>query len=1532
MTNLAKAGTIAFVALAIAASAHAAEVIIFPALEYIDLQDAVDDAIARSQFGAVELWIEEGTYIVSETTIAAGSNITIRGMGAYPPKVVLDGAGAADHIFLIEVSGIVIENLTLTGAVNEAVQVNGGTDFTVDPITPTVGACYIHDNGDAASPLVTGHGIWVDGNAAPDIVNCAIGKNLGDGIRIESGAFADIRFCSIIDNGDSGVHAVAGGDARVRNSLIYSNGDGVVLGAPGALDGGIVWDVSQVAISPQAMAIDRVALDLVTITGSGLFPAGSPDTTRVFFGPPSVAGTEWTFNSAPDAQSMDGYAPAPYTGAPGPVDVYIVRADGFTHVLPNGFAYLSPAASSPTVSAITPASGPPEGGNFVIIDGADFDQGCRVRFDAQYSTLVERFSPTRLRVRVPDSGGTGDSTVQVRVRNTLGGESAPAPYDYLASLAGCRAPAIYFTVPGVISAAQAASAPGGIFNIQVYGGNLLPGCTVELDGTSLTYQEVVAYDIYGSETTDFSGATTLLLDGYGRIVTTIKNVEIPVALIAGGGWFDLTVTNPAPCGLTDTLPEALGHFPDRKPVIDYIAPNHALAEPTDPVYATIQGANFDGRVEVIFDYAGNQVAVTTFTTSPTQLVVRVPSANDFSPSLVPLPANPLLIDVMVRNSDAGIVATPAERTSDPAPFYFYELPEVPVEPTAGPDLLFNDVYANYLDYVKVSPGVGSISVDPYLDWGIQNNDPVMSTPSSETWWLGKILPGSPLVNQAGDFADNPNSDLENDPRPLPGELSFGAEVFEAYDIGADEVYDGRYAELVWYYCYVAPNPVGRYNFAVEVRVTGTEGLGGDVAVGFLHQGSALPLFFEDFAYGAQESVGRGVWQCELDLNAFLADNGDWNQPTSLPEEILDGHAMVVVHKPDRTPFGPLEMTIGAQAIEGRHFLIDTEPPRLKLLPLGSNPDYFMVDPPVAYGLAVARDYGVYLDLAYVIEDVNHIYPFLYPGGAFQPNYPQFDSGEPAPMAGVISYAEPTRNAYIFFNTGSRSNNLPPQRLLLGVHAEFEDGHEFPQGIDPMDLAGPAVDRPPAGFTSTPVPLLGPPREVLTGPYPAHWYPSPAMNYPTFTAANAVFTTGGNDITYPWPGADEILAKDEILSDWTFYEGDAGGEPILPLNPGISMLLPGTSDFHLPVQFRGIDRAGNVSNDNVGTLHIWWLLDTGARLWPNLEGKEVRMPAFTWELERPALVEMDSPPLPIFTYRMYASDAYAGDLDPGDGLLKYWYVDDPGVAPRLYNWSDWDTTTRLDYETDFENTGLTELYGGKWILLVLIGADEAGNVEPWPAGLILNGDGSVTVNASSGANWQRFKLLGAGEEVDTTLTATFWHNASPYNNTIDTGEESFGAATIVPFPEDPNVRVEVKFRIGLLLPEGVNFSDPGVDPRVEWALYENATLLDSAVINTLQTTVTIQLPEDSAAVALLGDDNPDPDQREPVTYVFNAKTIADINTDGTDEKDATPASYQFVVVPAAHAGDYGTGDTGGVGAFVDPKDSPDSQPVKRVEHE
>ena len=137
-------------------------------------------------------------------------------------------------------------------------------------------------------------------------------------------------------------------------------------------------------------------------------------------------------------------------------------------------------------------------------------------------------------------------------------------------------------------AAQAATAPGGIVNIQVYGGNLLPGCTVELDGTPLTYGEVVAYDIYGSETTDFSGATTLLLDGEGRIVTTIKNVEIPVALIAGGGWFDLTVTNPAPCGLEDTLPEALGHFPDRKPVIDYIAPNHALAELTDAVLSRQQ--------------------------------------------------------------------------------------------------------------------------------------------------------------------------------------------------------------------------------------------------------------------------------------------------------------------------------------------------------------------------------------------------------------------------------------------------------------------------------------------------------------------------------------------------------------------------------------------------------------------------------------------------------------------------------------------------------------------------------------------------------------------------------------------------------------------------------------------------------------------------------------------------------------------------------------------------------------------------------
>src|ERR1051325_6530421 len=84
---------------------------------------------------------------------------------------------------------------------------------------------------------------------------------------------------------------------------------------------------------------------------------------------------------------------------------------------PNMFGTLTvqaaPTAAAPTVSAVTPATGPVTGGTTVQIDGANFQNNATVKFGANSASGVTFISATRLMAVTPAGGATGPVTVTV---------------------------------------------------------------------------------------------------------------------------------------------------------------------------------------------------------------------------------------------------------------------------------------------------------------------------------------------------------------------------------------------------------------------------------------------------------------------------------------------------------------------------------------------------------------------------------------------------------------------------------------------------------------------------------------------------------------------------------------------------------------------------------------------------------------------------------------------------------------------------------------------------------------------------------------------------------------------------------------------------------------------------------------------------------------------------------------------------------------------------------------------------------------
>jgi hypothetical protein len=232
---------------------------------------------------------------------------------------------------------------------------------------------------------------------------------------------------------------------------------------------------------------------VVTISGTGFL--ASP---AVKFGGVSATSISAT------ATSITATAPA---HAAGKVDVVVTNSDGQSATLTQAFTYALPA---PTVSSVSPNTGPTTGDTPVTITGANFQTGATVTFGALAATNVVVVSSTSITARTPLGPTTSQLAVDVSVTNPD-------------ATKGTATGAFTYTVPAlaVISITPNTALPSGATGaastaVTIFGAGFTTALT-----SSVTVGGVAATNVQVVDPVTIHATVPVHAAGSGDVVVTI---------------------------------------------------------------------------------------------------------------------------------------------------------------------------------------------------------------------------------------------------------------------------------------------------------------------------------------------------------------------------------------------------------------------------------------------------------------------------------------------------------------------------------------------------------------------------------------------------------------------------------------------------------------------------------------------------------------------------------------------------------------------------------------------------------------------------------------------------------------------------------------------------------------------------------------------------------------------------------------------------------------------------------------------------
>lgn len=329
--------------------------------------------------------------------------------------------------------------------------------------------------------------------------------------------------------------------------------------SPSAVAGSTATTPIPLTVLPQVQSISppvgpQTGGTSVIISGQGLSGA-----TAVRFGP--IAATSFTINSN---SQITATSPASF----GTLDVTVTTAGGTSATsAADQFTYVP----APTVTSISPTSGPAAGGTTITITGTDFIGVTSVRFGATEASFTVN-SNTSITATAPAPAGAGDVCILV---TAVGGNS------------GCVAVFSYIPVPLVSSISPTSGPTAG-------------GTTVTISGTNFTGATAVTF-----------GATA------ATSFTVNSNFSITATSPAGTGTVDVRVTSE---GGTSTASAADQFTYAGAPVVTSLSPTSGSLGGGTSV--TITGNNFSGATAVTF----GATAATGFTVnSATSITATSPA-------------------------------------------------------------------------------------------------------------------------------------------------------------------------------------------------------------------------------------------------------------------------------------------------------------------------------------------------------------------------------------------------------------------------------------------------------------------------------------------------------------------------------------------------------------------------------------------------------------------------------------------------------------------------------------------------------------------------------------------------------------------------------------------------------------------------------------------------------------------------------------------------------------------------------------------
>jgi hypothetical protein len=300
---------------------------------------------------------------------------------------------------------------------------------------------------------------------------------------------------------------------------------------------------------------------IITLTGTS-FVSGA--TVRVG----GTAATNVTFVSATQVTAR---TPA---GTAGARDVQITNPDGQSATRTGAFTYNTAA---PTLTSVSPASGPTTGGTTITLTGTGFVSGATVRVGGNNATNVVFVSSTQLTARTP-AGNAGARNV--RVTN---------PDGRYATRSGAFTYTTVSTAPTLTAVSPASGPTAGGTTITLTGTNFVSGATVRVGGAAATN------------------------------VTFVSATQLTARTPAGtAGARDVQVTNPDAQSATRT--GAFTYTAPAAPALTSVSPTSGPTAGGTTI--TLTGSSFVSGATV---RVGGTAATNVTFVSATQLTARTPA-------------------------------------------------------------------------------------------------------------------------------------------------------------------------------------------------------------------------------------------------------------------------------------------------------------------------------------------------------------------------------------------------------------------------------------------------------------------------------------------------------------------------------------------------------------------------------------------------------------------------------------------------------------------------------------------------------------------------------------------------------------------------------------------------------------------------------------------------------------------------------------------------------------------------------------------